>query len=100
MYGSNSECIKIREHAEIINSVVENGCEALLPMESINMKSLRTLRDNLVVAEKFSLAIGISLKSGMQKTSILALWGINCIKGGCFDTGTDWISHIVIVFDV
>lgn len=87
MHGGSSECMKIRDHAEIINAVVQNGCESLLPMESIDMKSLRTLRDNLVVAEKFSLAIEISLKSGLQKTGIMAAWGIAWIKAGCFDTG-------------
>lgn len=51
------------------------------------MKSLRTLRDNLVIAEKFGLAIEISLKSGLEKTGILAAWGIACIKAGCFETG-------------
>lgn len=68
---------------------MRSGCESLLPMESINMKSLRTLRDNLVVAEKFGLAIEISLKSGLQKTGIMAAWGIACIKAGCFETGTE-----------
>lgn len=87
MHGGSSECMKIRDHAEIINAVVRNGCESLLPMESINMKSLRTLRDNLVVAEKFALAIEISLKSGLEKTGIMAAWGIACIKAGCFKTG-------------
>lgn len=79
--------MKIREHAEIISAVVENGCESLLPMESINVKSLRTLRDNLVVAEKFTLAIEISLKCGLEKTGIMAAWGIACIKSGNFETG-------------
>lgn len=87
MYGGSSDCMKIRDHAEIINSIVRNGCESFLPMESINMKSLRTLRDNLVVAEKFALAIEISLKSGLEKTGIMAAWGIACIKAGCFETG-------------
>lgn len=87
VHGGNSECMKIRDHAEIINAVVQNGCESLLPMEPINMKCLRTLRDNLVVAEKFSLAIEISLKSGLQKSGIMAAWGIACIKAGCFEMG-------------
>lgn len=68
MYGGSSDCMKIRDHAEIINSVVRNGCESLLPMDTINIKSLRTLRDNLVVAEKFELAIELAMKSGLEKT--------------------------------
>lgn len=87
MHGGDTGSMKVRDHAEIINSVVRHGCESLLPMESINMNSLRTLRDNLMVAEKWSLAIEISLKCGMQKTGIMAAWGIACIKAGCFETG-------------
>lgn len=78
---------EVRDHAEIINAVVRNSCESLLPMESIDTKSLRTLRDNLVVAEKFSLAIEISLKSGLELTGVMAAWGIACVKAGCFETG-------------
>lgn len=87
MHGGTSNCVEVRDHAEIINAVVRNSCESLLPMESINMKSLRTLRDNLVVAEKFSLAIEISLKSGLELVGVMAAWGIALIKAGCFETG-------------
>lgn len=82
MHGGTSSCVEVRDHAEIINAVVRNSCESLLPMESINTKSLRTLRDNLVVAEKFSLAIEISLKSGLEVTGVMGAWGIACIKAG------------------
>lgn len=85
--GSCAECAEVRDHAEIINAVVQNNCESLLPMESINTESLRKLRDNLVVAEKFSLAIEISLKSGLELTGVMAAWGIACVKAGCFETG-------------
>lgn len=88
MHGGTLDCAEVRDHAEIINAVVRNSCESLLPMESINTKSLRTLRDNLVVAEKFSLAIEISLKSGLELTGVMAAWGIACVKAGCFETGT------------
>lgn len=87
VHGGSPECAKIRERAEIINSVVQNGCESLLPMESLNTASLRKLRDSLVVAEKWSLATELSLKCGFPKTGIMAAWGIACLKSGCFETG-------------
>lgn len=58
------------------------------------MTSLRTLRDNLVAAEKWTLAIDISLKCGLQKTGIMAAWGIALIKAGCFETGKKISSQI------
>lgn len=57
-------------------------------MDSINATSLRTLRDNLVVQEKWSLAIDISLKCGLQIQGVMAAWGMVLIKAGCFKTGT------------
>lgn len=51
------------------------------------MSSLRALCDNLVLAEKWELAIGIALKCGLNKMGIMAAWGIACLKAGCFETG-------------
>lgn len=56
-------------------------------MEELNTSSLRKLRDSLVVAEKWSLAVELSLKCGFPKTGIMAAWGIACLKSGCFETG-------------
>lgn len=66
---------------------MNNGCEALLPMEPSNAMSLRKLRDSLVVAEKWSLAIEISLKCGFPKTGVMAAWGLACLKAGSLETG-------------
>lgn len=62
------------------------------------MTSLRTLRDNLVAAEKWTLAIDISLKCGLQKTGIMAAWGIALIKAGCFETGKRISSQNNVLF--
>lgn len=86
--GGSPECVRIREYADIIKSVVNSGCESLIPMELSNTASLRKLRDSLVVAEKWSLAIEISLKCGFPKTGVMAAWGLACLKAGCFDTGS------------
>lgn len=85
--GGSPECVRIREYADIIKSVVSSGCETLLPMEPSNSVSLRKLRDSLVVAEKWDLAVEISLKCGFPKTGVMAAWGLSCLKSGCFDTG-------------
>lgn len=90
--GGSPECVRIREYADIIKSVVNNGCMDLLPMEPSTAASLRKLRDSLVVAEKWPLAIEISLKCGFPKTGVMAAWGLACLKAGCFDTG--WLSFV------
>lgn len=97
VHGGSPECAKIREHAETINSIVRNGCEALLPMEELNTSSLRKLRDSLVVAEKWSLAVELSLKCGFPKSGIMAAWGIACLKAGCFETGKRFSTTIATI---
>lgn len=62
-------------------------------MDSINESSLRKLRDNLVVHEKWSLAVDISLKCGLQITGVMAAWGMVLIKAGCFQTGLFWFPQ-------
>lgn len=86
--GGPPECDVVLEHAEIIRSVVQHRCEALLPMESLNQSSFRKLRDSLVLEEKWNLALEVSLKRGFPMTGVMAAWGIACLKSGCFETGT------------
>lgn len=56
-------------------------------MESPNESSFRKLRDALVVAEKWSLALELSLKCGFPTAGVMAAWGIACLKAGSFETG-------------
>lgn len=60
-------------------------------MEPLNESSFRKLRDALVLAEKWKLAIEISNKYGFSITGVMAAWGIACLKSGCFETG---IKHL------
>lgn len=93
-FGESAECNTIIEHADIILLIVNNGCEALLPTEQINTKSLRKLRDDLVRAEKWNMAIDISLKLGEEVSSrVLASWGLSCLKAGCYETAREKFSR-------
>lgn len=91
--GESSECNSIIDHADIILSVVKNRCESLLPTEPINTNSLRKLRDALVVAEKWNMAIDISLKCGFKTTGVFAAWGVSSLKAGCFETAREKFTH-------
>lgn len=91
--GGPPECDVVLEHAEIIRSLVLHRCETLLPMESLNQsceqlaKVFRKLRDALVLAEKWNLALEVSLKQGFPTTGVMAAWGIACLRAGSFETG-------------
>ncbi|CAO1392357.1 unnamed protein product [Diamesa hyperborea] len=91
--GESNECNSIIDHADIILSVVKNRCESLLPTEPINTNSLRKLRDALVVAEKWNMAIDISLKCGFKTTGVFAAWGVSSLKAGCFETAREKFTH-------
>lgn len=48
---------------------------------------MRKLKDALVAAEKWPLALELSHKFGFQTVSVMGAWGIACLKAGCFETG-------------
>lgn len=87
------ECNTIIDHADIILSIVQHGCESLLPMEPLNINSLRKLRDNLVHAEKWDIALDLSFKCGYSSTGVLAAWGISCLRFGCYEIAREKLSH-------
>lgn len=72
---------------------MQHRCEFLLPMESLKPTSFKKLRDALVLAEKWQLALEISLKIGFPTTGVMAAWGIASLKSGCFETGKDQIIY-------
>ncbi|XP_053948661.1 zinc finger FYVE domain-containing protein 26 homolog [Anastrepha ludens] len=91
--GGPPEIETIREHAAIIMSVVQNGCEALIPAGPLNNHSLRKLGDSLVQAEKWDLAFEVHLKCGFPTAGVMAAHGLSCLRAGCFDTAREKFSH-------
>nr|XP_040222466.2 zinc finger FYVE domain-containing protein 26 homolog [Anopheles coluzzii] len=93
--GGGAEVEKMKEHAEIILSIVHDNCESLLldaPSMS-NHGSLRKLRDALVKAEKWTLALELSLKCGFSLNGVMAAWGMACLRAGCYETAREKFSH-------
>lgn len=85
--GGPPECDKIRDHSDIILTVVQNGCEELIPSAPMNNQSLRRLNDSLVQIEKWSLALNVSLKCGFTTAGVMGAQGLSCLRAGCFETG-------------
>ncbi|XP_055625095.1 zinc finger FYVE domain-containing protein 26 homolog isoform X2 [Toxorhynchites rutilus septentrionalis] len=88
-----SEADKVKEHAEIILSIVNNDCESLLLQESMSSANLRKLRDALVKAEKWTLALELSLKGGFATSGVMAAWGTTSLRAGCYETAREKFSH-------
>uniref|UniRef100_A0A182N240 FYVE-type domain-containing protein n=1 Tax=Anopheles dirus TaxID=7168 RepID=A0A182N240_9DIPT len=93
--GGGAEVEKMKEHAEIILSIVHDNCESLLlhtPSMS-NHGTLRKLRDALLKAEKWTLALELSLKCGFSLNGVMAAWGMACLRAGCYETAREKFSH-------
>uniref|UniRef100_A0A1A9ZHX1 FYVE-type domain-containing protein n=1 Tax=Glossina pallidipes TaxID=7398 RepID=A0A1A9ZHX1_GLOPL len=84
--GAPAEVETILEHSEIIISVVQNGCESLIPRDPLN---LRKLADSLLQAERWDLALEVHLKCGFPTAGVMAAHGLSCLKAGCFDTAVN-----------
>ncbi|XP_005188258.2 zinc finger FYVE domain-containing protein 26 homolog [Musca domestica] len=91
--GAFAEFERIREHSEIIISVVQNGCESLIPPDPLNNNGLRKLADSLVQAERWDLALEVHLKCGLSTAGVMAAHGLSCIRAGCFDTAREKFYH-------
>uniref|UniRef100_A0A182Q4W6 FYVE-type domain-containing protein n=1 Tax=Anopheles farauti TaxID=69004 RepID=A0A182Q4W6_9DIPT len=93
--GGGAEVEKMKEHAEIILSIVQDNCESLLlhTPSMCNHGSLRKLRDALVKAEKWTLALELSLKCGFSLNGVMAAWGMACLRAGCYETAREKFSH-------
>ncbi|XP_023296696.2 zinc finger FYVE domain-containing protein 26 homolog [Lucilia cuprina] len=91
--GAPAEVETIREHSEIIISVVQNGCESLIPPDPLNNHGLRKLADSLVQAERWELALEVHLKCGYPTAGVMAAHGLSCLRVGCYDTAREKFYH-------
>lgn len=55
--------------------------------------ALRHLRDRLLSAEQWSLALEVSTKSGLDRTGVWAAWGKACLKAGRWQEAREHLMH-------
>ncbi|XP_068156330.1 LOW QUALITY PROTEIN: zinc finger FYVE domain-containing protein 26 homolog [Drosophila tropicalis] len=83
----------IQTHSEIIMSVVQQGCESLIPASPLDDDNLRKLADALVEAEHWTLALEVHLKCGFATTGVMAAHGLACLRAGCYDAAREKFIH-------
>ncbi|XP_037956827.1 zinc finger FYVE domain-containing protein 26 homolog isoform X2 [Teleopsis dalmanni] len=91
--GGPDEVETIREHSNIIMSIVQNGCESLISTGPFNNNSLCRLADSLVQVENWELALELHLKYGFSTAGVMAAHGLACLKTGCFDVAREKFSY-------
>ncbi|XP_059623013.1 zinc finger FYVE domain-containing protein 26 homolog [Phlebotomus argentipes] len=87
-------CDDFKLKADIILMLIDEKCEALLPVERLTTRdSLRKLRDNLLSAGVWQLALDISVKCGFACAGVMQAWGLDCLKQGHYALAREKMSH-------
>ncbi|XP_028968166.1 uncharacterized protein LOC100907039 [Galendromus occidentalis] len=88
-------CDSYLQTLDLLKLLVKDNCQDLIPKELLTQKNSesndwmnvhRKLRDRLVEAERFQLAVEISSKCNLEKNVVLAAWGLSLLKAG------DWAA--------
>ncbi|KAF4526269.1 hypothetical protein B566_EDAN010979 [Ephemera danica] len=79
-----AHCDRLLGQVDLLSLLVRSGCGSLLPKNGIpfNDFDLRHLRDSLVAAEMWSLALEVSTKVGLERGGVWAAWGKACLRAG------------------
>lgn len=80
--------------AQILKKMSNLDLLHLVPTEKlINGESFKRLRDNLLTAGMFSLAMDVSLLCGLSSKSVQMAWGIQCLKQGNYYMAREKLSQ-------
>uniref|UniRef100_A0A1B0DKZ2 CUB domain-containing protein n=1 Tax=Phlebotomus papatasi TaxID=29031 RepID=A0A1B0DKZ2_PHLPP len=89
-------CDDFKLKADIILMVIDAKCESLLPVERLTTRdSLRKLKDNLLSAGIWQLALDISVKCGFAIAGVMQAWGIDCLRQGQYALAREKMSHFL-----
>jgi zinc finger FYVE domain-containing protein 26 len=96
VHGNHGEANLIIDHADVIMKVVENGCEYIvpqIPMEKINSVTMRSIINDLIKAENWTMALELSVKFDTSgKIGVFSAWGVSAIKNGKYKLAREKIS--------
>ncbi|XP_043461874.1 zinc finger FYVE domain-containing protein 26 homolog [Leptopilina heterotoma] len=88
-----AHCDRFLSQVDLITTLVQSDCLALIPSDDLDDHALRKLRDLLTEKEQWTLALDVSTKSGLDTQGVWAAWGKACLKVGYFDRARDKFAH-------
>ncbi|XP_026481314.1 zinc finger FYVE domain-containing protein 26 homolog [Ctenocephalides felis] len=91
-YAGISRCDYILNYADLAQLLVEHSCEGLLT-QTMEAYDIQILREQLMLSERWTVALEVSLKAGLDKASVFAAWGKTCLRAGAFLTAREKFSH-------
>ncbi|OQR75857.1 hypothetical protein BIW11_08153, partial [Tropilaelaps mercedesae] len=95
-------CDSYLQTLDLLKLLVKDNCQSLIPKELLQQKNSenkdwrnvhRKLRDKLLDAERFQLALEVSTKCNLQTNVVLATWGISMIKAGDWSLARDKLIY-------
>lgn len=88
-----AHCDRFLSQVDLIATLVQSDCLALIPKDELNEHTLRKLRDLLTEKEQWTLALDVSTKAGLDTQGVWAAWGKACLKVGYFDQAREKFYH-------
>lgn len=86
-------CDRLLSHVDLVATLVQSDCSALVPSDNLNEHALRRLRDLLTEKEQWILALDVSTKSGLDRQGVWAAWGKAYLKVGSYDQAREKFAH-------
>ncbi|CAG0896947.1 unnamed protein product, partial [Darwinula stevensoni] len=89
-----SDCDRLLDLVDLAHLIVDSGCAHLLPSDwqGDMANSVRRLRDSLVREERYGVALDVSTRAQLDRTSVFAAWGLSCLNAGDFETAREKFS--------
>ncbi|XP_011866537.1 PREDICTED: uncharacterized protein LOC105561295 isoform X2 [Vollenhovia emeryi] len=82
------------DHAvDLIATLIRSDCVALIPTDDLDEHTLRKLRDLLTEKERWTLALDVSTKAGLDTQGVWAAWGKACLKVGHIEQAREKFHH-------
>lgn len=88
-----AHCDRFLSQVDLLATLVQSDCLALIPKDELNEHTLRKLRDLLTEKEQWTLALDVSTKAGLETQGVWAAWGKACLKVGHFDQAREKLYH-------
>ncbi|XP_024887173.1 uncharacterized protein LOC112464432 isoform X1 [Temnothorax curvispinosus] len=96
-FGFNTglaHCDRFLSQVDLIATLVKSDCVALIPTDDdLDEHTLRKLRDLLTEKERWTLALDVSTKAGLDTQGVWAAWGKSCLKVGYLEQAKEKFHH-------
>ncbi|XP_039315069.1 uncharacterized protein LOC105198485 isoform X4 [Solenopsis invicta] len=95
-FGFNTglaHCDRFLSQVDLLATLVHSDCVALIPTDDLDEHTLRKLRDLLTEKERWTLALDVSTKAGLDTQGVWAAWGKACLKVGYLDQAKEKFHH-------